>query len=188
MSDDFVDILLDGIIEDSSEADRDAVSQGSLIKYNIIYMDNDLPVKVESAYMQAYVSVEELEKFEKERLDGKQYIIHGPKGLTDQGLDDSKINRYLLEKARSADEKVIYDSKLVHGAVKGYKYMYSSWASMFTVDRFVSCIFTKKAIPKKELKEYFKCSISEGSATKIKRNTLKSNREITCLDWGVEDE
>jgi hypothetical protein len=181
LKDDFLEKVQKGAVD----ADSEAAEQGSLIKYLIIYLKNGLPSKIESAYMHSVLTVEELEVFERARLESSEYVIQGPIEITDQGLSDSKINRYLMEKSRSNQENDVYRKQLVHGTVNGFKYMYSSWANIFTVDRFVSCLFSKKAIPKEQLNKSFSKGIEEGKAVKIIKTTLANGNEKVC--WKLKD-
>jgi len=176
--------FLQKVKRDSAEADQRALSKGNLIKYSIVYMDDGSPSKVESAYMSSFLTMEELKFSESKRLDGNMYIIHGPEEIADQGLDDSKINRYLLEKDKNVEDMDLYRNNFVNASVQGYKYMYSAWSEIFTVERFVSCAFSKKAISKGELSEVFEKAIVEGGAIKIKKATLGTGNEINCWEKG----
>jgi hypothetical protein len=182
MSNQVIDELLKRVNNESLEADKRSASQGQLIKYHIVYIDDGIPHKVESAYMSVFLSSKELERSQEQRLEEENYQIFGPVEIVDQGLCDSKINRYLQEKDLRTKEMDEYRSRTVFGIVNKYKYMYSSWSVNFTVDRFVSCIYSEKAISKRELRKCFKKSIEEAGAIKILRNTLKNGNEKICLE------
>jgi len=162
---------------DTDTIDKEAVEQGSHIKYVLeYYNDKQKLVDILNFYTDKYYDLEEFVFVMGQDIQKEELTVdtQGPFELYEQSFDNAKIERYIWEKSQVNDDKKYVSSQKTLYSGK-YKYLYVSYIKLFDINRVFGCTASNYALRPYQINQMLK--IPFGSNPEVIRTNL-TNSEI----------
>lgn len=164
--------LMISVMRESAAQDKKERLNGKLLKYIFEIRDAKNKIKdVICAYTCSYYYINEI--ILKTGLGEKNLTVRGPFPIVEDGLVDSKINRWKEENEKSSGDSGLIEKKIKDAKKNGYKYIYLIFDNIFGIERFSSFSNSDKAYALSKVNKL----ISSGTNRHIKRINLLNGKE-----------